>query len=168
MNVAVQIERASELDPGLCRRLILGTEPWITLEYDESNVQAIVRSAQRDNLLVARSSDGIVGFALSAPGILLGEYLKVLAVDDAHRSQGIGRTLMEALEQRAFRSWPNVYLCVSDFNRAAQQFYRRLGYSEVGLLKDLLIPGRDELLMRKSIAAWRDFGSGSSGERGTI
>ncbi len=170
MNVAVQIESASELDPAVCRRLILGTEPWITLGYDESNVQAIVRSAQRDNLLVARacarSGDRIVGFALSTPGILLGEYLKILVVDDAHRMEGVGRKLMEALEQRAFRSWPNVYLCVSDFNSAARQFYRRLGYAEVGLLQDLLIPGRDEVLMRKSVAAWRGFGS-RAGETGT-
>ncbi len=159
MNAAVQIERASELDPAVCRRLILSTEPWITLQYDENNVQAIVRSAQRDNLLVARSSNRIVGFALSTPGILLGEYLKILVVDDAHRLDGVGRKLMDALEQRAFRSWPNVYLCVSDFNCGARQFYGRLGYTEVGLLKDLLIPGRDEVLMRKSIAAWRGFGA---------
>jgi ribosomal protein S18 acetylase RimI-like enzyme len=166
MNVAVQIESASELDPAVCRRLILGTEPWITLAYDEANVRAIVRSALRENLLVARSGDRIVGFALSTPGILLGEYLKILVVDDAHRLDGVGRKLMDALEQRAFRSWPNVYLCVSDFNHGARQFYRRLGYTEVGLLTELLIPGRDEVLMRKSIAAWRGFG-GKAGEAGT-
>jgi [ribosomal protein S18]-alanine N-acetyltransferase len=161
MNAAVQIESASELDPALCRHLILSTEPWITLQYDESDVQAIVRSAQRDNLLVARSGDAVVGFALSAPGILLGEYLKILVVEDAHRLHGVGRELMEGLEQRAFRSWPNVYLCVSDFNHAARRFYDRLGYEAVGSLKGLLIPGRDEVLMRKSIAAWRGFGGKS-------
>jgi ribosomal protein S18 acetylase RimI-like enzyme len=110
--------------------------------------------------------DGVVGFALSTPGTLLGEYLRILVVDGAHRLQGVGRKLMEALEQRAFRSSPNVYLCVSDFNRTARQFYRRLGYEEIGLLKDLLIPGRDEVLMRKSIAAWRGF-VGSAGTGGT-
>ena len=157
MSTDVQIESASELDAAVCRRLILSTEPWITLQYDESNVQAIVRSAQRDNLLVASVGQDIVGFALSATGILLGEYLKILVVDDAHRSRGVGRRLMEALEQRAFRSWPNVYLCVSDFNRVAREFYRRLGYQEVGLLKDLLLPGSGEVLMRKSIAPLRGF-----------
>lgn len=64
---------------------------------------------------------------------------------------------MEALEERAFRHWPNVYLCVSDFNRSARQFYKRLGYEEVGLLKDLLLPEKGEALMRKSIASWRRF-----------
>jgi len=157
MSDGVQIESAGELDVAVCRRLILTTEPWITLQYDESNVQAILRSVARDHLLVARAGQDLVGFALSAPGILLGEYLKILVVDDAHRSQGVGRQLMAALEQRAFRSWPNVYLCVSDFNDSARRFYRRLGYEEVGVLKDLLRRGMSEVLMRKSVAAWRQF-----------
>jgi ribosomal-protein-alanine N-acetyltransferase len=157
MSTDVQIEPAHGLDVAVCRRLILGTHPWVTLQYDESNIQAIVGSAQRDNLLIARVGLDIVGFALSADGILLGEYLKILVVDGAHRSQGVGRRLMEALEQRAFRSWPNVYLCVSDFNRGAQEFYRRLGYEEVGILKDLLLPGRGEVLMRKTIGVWQGF-----------
>jgi len=148
------------LDVGLCRRLILRSDPWVTLQYDDGDVQAIVRAAKIDHLLVARMGDPIVGFALSAPGVLLGEYLKILVVDDAYRTQGIGRRLMEALEERAFRYWPNVYLCVSDFNRSARQFYQRLGYEEVGLLKDLLLPGAGEVLMRKSIASWRRFQKG--------
>jgi ribosomal protein S18 acetylase RimI-like enzyme len=160
MSADVVIERAAELDAALCQRLILNSDPWVTLQYDDSDIQAIVRAAKTDHLLVARMGDPIVGFALSAPGILLGEYLKILVVDDAYRTRGIGRRLMEALEERAFRDWPNVYLCVSDFNRSARQFYRRLGYEDVGLLKDLLLPGRGEVLMRKSIASWRRFKRG--------
>ena len=160
MSADVVIERAAELDAALCQRLILNSDPWVTLQYDDSDIQAIVRAAKTDHLLVARMGDPIVGFALSAPGILLGEYLKILVVDDAYRTRGIGRRLMEALEEHAFRDWPNVYLCVSDFNRSARQFYRRLGYEDVGLLKDLLLPGRGEVLMRKSIASWRRFKRG--------
>jgi [ribosomal protein S18]-alanine N-acetyltransferase len=162
MSADVQIETAHELDAALCRRLILGTEPWITLEYDESNIQALVSSAARDNLLIARSGQDVVGFALSAGGMLLGEYLKLLVVDGAHRKQGVGQQLMAALEERAFREWPNVYLCVSDFNGTARQFYRRHGYAEVGVLEDLLVPGKHEILMRKSLAAWRRFRSATS------
>jgi ribosomal protein S18 acetylase RimI-like enzyme len=165
MNAEIYVEGASGLAASLCRRLLLNTEPWITLEYDERNVEAIVRSAANDNLLIARVGEEVVGFALSSSGVLLGEYLKILVVAATHRSRGVGRKLMEALEQRAFRSWPNIYLCVSDFNREARQFYGRLGYEEVGLLKDLLIPGKGEVLMRKSIAAWRRFGGGTRESR---
>jgi ribosomal protein S18 acetylase RimI-like enzyme len=153
----VAIDAAAALDADDCRRLVLASEPWVTLGYDEGDVQAIVRSAATDNLLLARAGGRVVGFALSASGILLGEYLKILVVDPACRAHGIGRRLMEALEERAFRRWPNVYLCASDFNTAARTFYRRLGYEEVGALRDLLLPGSDEILMRKTIAAWRQF-----------
>ncbi len=81
--------------------------------------------------------------------------MKILVVDEGYRSQGVGRRLMDALEEHAFRDWPNVYLCVSDFNPAAHAFYRRRGYEEIGLLKDLLLPGKGEILMRKSIGARR-------------
>jgi [ribosomal protein S18]-alanine N-acetyltransferase len=153
----VRIEAAPGLDAAACRRLVLASEPWITLGYGESDVQALVRSAAADNLLLARADDRVVGFALSAPGILLGEYLKILVVEPAYQTQGIGRRLMEELERRAFQRWPNVYLCVSDFNGGARTFYRRIGYEEVGPLRDLLLPGTGEVLMRKTIAAWRHF-----------
>ena len=162
MNGTVEIARATTLDPGACRRLILGSEPWITLQYDDTDVQAIVRSVPSANLLVAQVEECTVGFALSAPGVLLGEYLKNLVVDPALQTQRIGRRLMAELERRAFQRWPNVYLCVSDFNRSARQFYQRLGYEEVGVLRDLLLPGKGEVLMRKSVAAWTPF----KGKRG--
>jgi [ribosomal protein S18]-alanine N-acetyltransferase len=157
MNGHVEIASATTLDVGACRRLILGNEPWISLGYDDADVHSIVRSVAGANLLVAQTDERTVGFALSASGVLLGEYLKLLVVDPALQSRGIGRRLMAELERRAFQRWPNVYLCVSDFNTAARQFYRRLGYLEVGLLHDLLRAGTGEVLMRKSVAAWRDF-----------
>lgn len=157
MPGVVQIDAAQALDAADCRRLILSSEPWITLGYDETNVQAIVRSAASEHLLLARADGRVIGFALSSPGILLGEYLRILVVDPAHHALGVGRALMAELERRAFHIWPNVYLCVSDFNPGARAFYRRIGYQEVGALRDLLIAGKDEILMRKTIAAWRAF-----------
>jgi ribosomal protein S18 acetylase RimI-like enzyme len=157
MRDDVQIEVAAGLDAEDCRRLVLRNEPWITLGYGEADVDRIVRGSAADSVLLARLGDRVVGFALSAPGVLLGEYLKMLAVDPEQQSRGIGRALMSALEQRAFQRWPNVYLCVSDFNHAARGFYRRLGYEEIGLLHDLLVPGQGEIFMRKTIAAWRAF-----------
>ena len=53
-----------------------------------------------------------------------------------------------------------MYLCVSDFNSGARRFYQRLGYEEVGMLRDLLLPGKAEVLMRKSVGAWAGFKGG--------
>jgi ribosomal-protein-alanine N-acetyltransferase len=155
----IRIAAADCLDLADCRRLVLGREPWLTLGYGDAEVEAIVRSSAADNLIVARDGDRVVGFALSVSGVLLGEYLKLLAVEPDRRGAGIGRRLMDELERRAFARWPNVYLCVSDFNTGARAFYRRIGYEEVGPLPDLLLPGRAEILMRKTAGAWRGYRS---------
>jgi ribosomal-protein-alanine N-acetyltransferase len=153
----VRIDTAEALDVADCRRLVLGSEPWTTLGYGESEAQAIARGSRTDDLLVARVDDRVIGFALSTPGVLLGDYLKLLVVEAESRATGIGRDLMAALERRAFARAPNVYLCVSDFNAPARAFYRRLGYHEVGALPDLIVSGRAEILMRKTAGAWRGY-----------
>jgi len=48
------------------------------------------------------------------------------------------------------RSHPNVFLCVSSFNRDAQRLYERLGYEVVGTLRSYLVAGHDEVFMRKT------------------
>ena len=157
MSDALSIAHADRLEERDCLRLMLGSEPWATLGYGEAEIAAIARSAGDGNILVCAAGGEVVGFALSSPGVLLGEYLRVLAVARERRGTGVGRRLMEGLEQSAFARWPNVYLCVSDFNAPARAFYRRLGYAEVGALDGLLTADAAEILMRKSIGAWRDF-----------
>jgi ribosomal protein S18 acetylase RimI-like enzyme len=58
--------------------------------------------------------------------------------------------MMRFAEERIFRQSPNVFLCVSSFNRRAQKFYERLGYACVGELTDFLVPGHSEILLRKT------------------
>jgi GNAT superfamily N-acetyltransferase len=101
---AVRIEAAERLELADCRPLVLASEPWITLGYGDAEAESIARSSSADNLLVARAGNHLVGFALSTPGILLGEYLKLLAVDADRRSAGIGRLLMEELERARLRA----------------------------------------------------------------
>jgi ribosomal protein S18 acetylase RimI-like enzyme len=81
-------------------------------------------------------------------------------VAPAERGNGIGRRLMEHIEEGIFRTAPNVFLFVSDFNTSAQSFYERLGYRKVGELQDYLVAGRSELLMRKSRGPIRDYEAG--------
>jgi len=71
---------------------------------------------------------------------------------------------MEYAEARIFRRGPNVFLLVSGFNRRAQAFYRRQGYTKVGAIPDYVVPGITEYLFRKTrgpIAGPRGPGPGS-------
>ncbi len=46
----------------------------------------------------------------------------------------------------------NVFICVSDFNNEAFQFYQKFGYTKCGHRDDLSIEGKAEFLLRKRLS----------------
>jgi ribosomal protein S18 acetylase RimI-like enzyme len=57
-------------------------------------------------------------------------WINYLAVDPGHRRKGIGRTMMEAVEEKLSRmGCPKINLQVRETNLTAIEFYQRLGYS---------------------------------------
>jgi ribosomal protein S18 acetylase RimI-like enzyme len=65
--------------------------------------------------------------------------------------------MMEFIEDRIFKISKNVFLCVSSFNKEARKFYLKHGYQNVGLLKDYIVKGHDEILMRKTTGPMLDI-----------
>ncbi|MDH5200882.1 MAG: GNAT family N-acetyltransferase [Candidatus Bathyarchaeota archaeon] len=139
-----------------CARMMAGSEPWITLErgYDES--LEIISDPSREVYLAVIGGE-IAGFVvLEMSGAFVG-YVKSICVSSEWRGRGVGERLMAFAEERIFSEAPNVFLCVSGFNEGARRFYERLGYEVVGELRDYIVPGRSEILMRKSIAPLARF-----------
>jgi ribosomal-protein-alanine N-acetyltransferase len=139
-----------EDDARRCAQMMCSTEPWITMgrTFDES--LAIVRDGTRE-VYVAGDADQLLGFIIiNMRGAFIG-YIQIVCVDGRARGGGVGTRLIEFAEQRIFRDAPNVFLCVSSFNDRARALYERLGYEKVGELKDYLIDGASEFLMRKTI-----------------
>jgi [ribosomal protein S18]-alanine N-acetyltransferase len=130
------------------------SEPWITLRF--TGTLKIVQDPAKE-AYVAEEKGTVAGFVLlNLLGPLRG-YIQVLAVMPEWRNRGIGRKLIRFAEQRTFRESPNVFLCVSSFNTAAQRLYRRLGYKPVGKFKDHVVKGHSEILMRKTLGPIADF-----------
>jgi ribosomal protein S18 acetylase RimI-like enzyme len=73
----------------------------------------------------------LVGFILIENKGLLKGYIKVLCISEKFRGQGLVRKLMEKAEKIIFSYSPNVFLCVSSFNKKAKRFYERLGYKKI-------------------------------------
>jgi ribosomal protein S18 acetylase RimI-like enzyme len=73
------------------------------------------------------------------------------------RNCGLGSALVKRAEDRIFTESPNVFMCVSSFNSGARRLYERLGYAAVGPLRDFLVAGHDEILLRKTRGTWLDF-----------
>lgn len=72
-------------------------------------------------------------------------WVNYLAVAPAHRRKGLGRRLMEEVEQRLLeRGCPKLNMQVRSANGEAMAFYRRLGYvpDEAVALGKRLIPDR--------------------------
>ena len=133
-----------------CAKMMCSTEPWITIGRTFQESLALMGDATRE-IYVAEESAIVRGFIiLNMRGAFVG-YIQTVCVDAAARGSGVGTRLVEFAERRIFAETPNVFLCVSSFNPRARALYERLGYELIGELKNYLIPGASELLMRKTI-----------------
>jgi ribosomal protein S18 acetylase RimI-like enzyme len=83
-------------------------------------------------VLTARSGAKLTGFAIMRYRDDTA-HLNLLAVDPAYRRQGVGRRLIEWLEETALTAGTFVIgLELRESNEAARAFYRALGYRELG------------------------------------
>ncbi len=139
-----------------CARMMAESEPWITLKRGYNESLEIISDPSREVYLAVIDGE-IAGFVvLEMSGAFVG-YVKSICVLPGWRGKGVGGRLMSFAEERVFSEAPNMFLCVSDFNEGALRFYERLGYEAVGELRDYIVPGRSEILMRKSIAPLAHF-----------
>jgi ribosomal protein S18 acetylase RimI-like enzyme len=155
---------ANEGEAQTCARLMAESEPWLTLgrTYDAS--LAVVQDPSRE-VYVARDEAGLAGFLiLCMTGAFVG-YIQTICIHPDRRGQGLGSKLVEFAEERILAESPNVFMCVSSFNRDAWRLYERLGYQVVGELTDYIVRGYSEILLRKSIGPLASFGGRSGALR---
>jgi ribosomal-protein-alanine N-acetyltransferase len=155
---ALEIRGLGDRDEaGVCARMMAASEPWITLRRGADAALAILTDPGRESH-VARLEGEIVGFiVLVMHGAFTG-YIQSVCVAPGMRGRGLGRRLVAFAEERILRETPNVFLCVSSFNPAARRLYERLGYEVVGELRDYIVPGHSEILMRKTTGPLAEFG----------
>jgi ribosomal-protein-alanine N-acetyltransferase len=153
----ISLRPAADDDPEWCARLMASSEPWITLGRDYDRSLAVLRDAARE-VHVAWSGGERVGFVILCLGGPFTGYLQTLCVAPGGRGRGIGSSILAWAEARIFERSPNVFLCVSSFNRDARRLYERAGYAFVGELTDYLVEGHSELLFRKTRGPWSAFG----------
>jgi len=132
-----------------CARMMASSEPWLTLGRSVDACLALMLDPTRE---VYVAHDGVIrGFIIlnMRMGPFTG-YIQTVCVAPDVRGSGIGSQLVAFAEERIFRDSPNVFLCVSSFNPRARSLYERLGYETIGEIRDFLIRGASEILMRKS------------------
>jgi ribosomal protein S18 acetylase RimI-like enzyme len=152
-------EFASAADVEWAAATMAASEPWITLGTGYERSLKLLGNDTRERYLALVSGERAGFLVISMQGAFVG-YIQLLGVADGFRGQGVGKALIEFAEKRIFSETPNVFICVSDFNRSAQGFYSKLGYTRVGELKDFIVAGHAEILLRKTIGPIRPVSAG--------
>ena len=139
-----------------CARMMASSEPWVTLNRGIGDSLRLLSDCKKE-VYVADAGGEVAGFiVLEMEGSFTG-YVKSIYVAPGWRGRGVGSTLMGYAEERIFKESPNVFICVSDFNTGARRLYERLGYETIGELRDYVVRGHSEVLMRKSIGPLDGF-----------
>ncbi len=139
-----------------CARLMAGSEPWITLKRDFTECRKSLNGDFRE-VYAAIENEEVIGFiVLQMKGTFSG-YLQSICVSANQRNKGVGKMLLQFGEAQIFKTSPNMFLCVSSFNKRAIKLYEQAGFEHVGVLKDFVEKGFDEILMRKTIGTWNEF-----------
>lgn len=146
----------SEAEAQWCARLMSSSEPWLTLGRSYAESLERMKDTSRERY-VAKLGSVLAGFViLNLKGAFIG-YIQTVCVSPEFRNHGLGTRLVQFAEKRIFQECPNVFICVSSFNGRARAFYERLGYETVGELRDYIVKGHSEWLMRKSVAPLADW-----------
>ena len=119
-----------------------------------SGKKAILEGLEQGTLYTALLNDICVGFLFYIPkGAFHGfPLLHLIAVKEEYRSKGIGKKLLDFLEETVFVNNSKIFFVVADFNPDAKRFYEKNGYRQVGEIPNLYRNGITEYLMMKEKA----------------
>jgi ribosomal protein S18 acetylase RimI-like enzyme len=136
--------------------IISTTEAWTCFGIDYDIAMGLFEKME-DLIYIAEKDGEIVGFVtLRVNGVgNIGAYLRMIAVAEKFRGQGIGKQIINYIEEIAYIHTPNVFLICSVENQDAQRFYEKNGFEKIGVMKDLVIKGHDEIWYRKNFGTVR-------------
>lgn len=127
-------------------------DPWRTLGYTPGALEQYLlrpdETLYRYVVSVESQPSGVV--CVRYPW-LRGAYLELIGLDAALQGRGLGRAVLQWIEEQARQAVPNVWVLVSAFNIRARTFYEQQGFCIIGTLQDFVRPGYDEILLRKVV-----------------
>ncbi len=126
------------------------TDPWITLGMDLNQCLEAFEGAGKE-VYVIKESEDIAGFVILQIHGTFSGYIQTICISESYRGRGLGKMLLQFCEERVHRFSPNLFICVSSFNKGAMRLYLNFGFKLVGELNDFVKEGFTELLLRKTI-----------------
>lgn len=132
-----------------CALMMASSDPWITLGMDYQQCRVAFDGPCKE-IYAAQYENRIAGFMiLQVCGTFKG-YIQTICVSEDFRGRGFGKKILRFCERRILQVSPNIFICVSSFNKGALRLYEAFGFKLVGELTDFIKEGFTELLLRKS------------------
>ncbi|MBC6490163.1 GNAT family N-acetyltransferase [Flavihumibacter stibioxidans] len=143
----------------VCARMMASTDPWITLGISYEQCLSALEGPCKE-LYILQMDEEIAGFViLQVCGSFRG-YIQTLCIDQRFRGRGLGSTLLQFCEARILKISPNIFICVSSFNKGALKLYLEFGFKQVGELENFIKDGYTELLLRKTVGPINGYNPG--------
>ncbi len=134
-----------------CAEIISKEHAWQVYGFDfKKSVQVL--ETMEDVIYIAKVNNKVAGFiTLRINGVgNIGAYVRMIAVNSECRNQGIGKAMVDYIQQVAHDSgMDNIFLICSTDNPKGEKFYLHNGFMKVGILQSLVVEGHDEILFRR-------------------
>jgi [ribosomal protein S18]-alanine N-acetyltransferase len=142
-------QTTEEYKISICANMMSATEPWSRYGMDYNKCLKAFEGDFKE-IYVLEMENRVVGFViLQISGTFKG-YIQSICVSEPYRGRGVGKMLLGFCEKRILKISPNLFICVSSFNKGAIKLYYEFGFILVGELKDLIKEGFTEILLRKT------------------
>ena len=148
----INIKKARIKDALDCMNCVKKSLLWDAYFKDKPDPSSIKEAIRRKEIYVAlNQNDKCIGFMGIVENGCFGnfQYLSILSVKKRYRNKEVGKLLLNKFEQMGFKKADRIFVLCSDFNVAAQKFYKRNDYFECGKIRDLFKKGISEHLFVK-------------------
>jgi ribosomal protein S18 acetylase RimI-like enzyme len=133
-----------------CANMMSITDPWITLEMNYDQCLKAFEGEYKE-IYIIETENVIAGFVIIQTAGTFSGYIQTICIDKAYRGNGFGKQLLQFCEERILKFSPNVFICVSSFNKGAIKLYYEFGFKLIGELENFVREGFSELLLRKTV-----------------
>jgi ribosomal protein S18 acetylase RimI-like enzyme len=134
----------------VCAQMMSETDPWITLGMDYDQCLKAFDGTWRE-VYILESENEIAGFVILQVCGTFSGYIQTICIGKAYRGLGLGRKLLQFCEDRILKFSPNVFICVSSFNKGALKLYLDFGFKLIGEMDNFVKDGFSEFLLRKTV-----------------
>lgn len=146
INIALTTDPA---DFKVCAHMMFLSDPWITLGIDYNQCLKAFEGSEKE-IYVVKFEKEIAGFVILQIGGTFKGYIQTICIGETYRGRGLGKKLLQFCEERILKISPNIFICVSSFNKGAIRLYEEFGFKLVGELDNFVKKGFTELLLRKT------------------